>query len=77
MESPIAGKTNNVWSDANEKNSGSHRGNRSCVYRIFYLYSRSGDVYQSVDADLITLSSSGQEDIEIEKDSTSKICWIL
>ncbi|PRS92208.1 hypothetical protein [Bacillus subtilis] len=34
---------------------------------FFYLYSRSGDVYQSVDADLITLSSSGQEDIEIEK----------
>lgn len=34
---------------------------------FFYLYSRSGDVYQSVDADLITLSSSGREDIEIEK----------
>ncbi|MDR4434637.1 hypothetical protein [Bacillus tequilensis] len=34
---------------------------------FFYLYSRSGDVYQSVDADLITLSSSGREDIKIEK----------
>ncbi|KAF1680300.1 hypothetical protein AAGG74_08805 [Bacillus mexicanus] len=34
---------------------------------FFYLYSRSGDVYQSVDADLITLSSSSQEKIEIEK----------
>ncbi len=44
---------------------------------FFYLYSRSGDVYQSVDADLITLSSSGQEDIKIEKGSTSKICWTL
>lgn len=44
---------------------------------FFYLYSRSGDVYQSVDADLITLSSSGREDIEIEKGSTSKTCWIL
>lgn len=34
---------------------------------FFYLYSRSGDVYQSVDAELITLSSDGREKIEIEK----------
>ncbi|MCG8395878.1 hypothetical protein LWS67_04420 [Bacillus atrophaeus] len=34
---------------------------------FFYLYSRSGDVFQSVNADLITLSSDENEDIEIER----------
>ncbi|MCI3194927.1 hypothetical protein GXP75_04390 [Bacillus sp. HU-1818] len=34
---------------------------------FFYLYSRSGDVFQSVNADLITLSSDENKDIEIER----------